>query len=150
MALFNIYRTLNMPTEAVAVFQPVVEQNPDNAFFHVSLGQVLRARRYPEAARELRHVLVHEPTLVDSPQNRGWINAYVKLLAASPDAGVRDGQEALRRAREITRGVDYDQWSLIDSLAAAYAETGQFDAATAEMQKVLERRPPAETRKLCR
>ena len=61
----------------------------------------------------------------------------MKLLAASPNAGVHDGQEALRWAREITRGIGSDQWSLIDSLAAAYAETGQFDAATAEMQKVL-------------
>jgi spermidine synthase len=140
MALFNIYRTLKMPSEAATVFQPVVEQQPENAFFHMSLGQVLlELRRYPEAAREFRQALVHDPALADAVQNRGWINAYVKLLASSPDDSLRDGQEALRWARKIARGADYDQWSLVDALAAALAETGQFDAALAEMQKVHER-----------
>ena len=60
-----------------------------------------------------------------------------RLLATG--SGERDGAEALRWARHLTRNVDYDQWSLIDTLAAAYAEVGQFDDAIEQMQKVLAR-----------
>ncbi|HVU89862.1 MAG TPA: fused MFS/spermidine synthase [Pirellulales bacterium] len=140
MALFNIYRSLGMPREAAAVFQPVVDEQPENAFFHMALGQVLlELGRRPEAAREFRQALARDPALADAAANRDWINAYVRILATSYDPSVRDGQEALRWARQIARGVDYDQWGLVDSLAAAFAETGQFDAAVAEMREVLKR-----------
>jgi tetratricopeptide (TPR) repeat protein len=60
------------------------------------------------------------------------------ILAASGDAGVRDGAKAVRygeRAKALTQGRDPQT---LASLAAAYAETGQFDQAIATTRAALE------------
>ena len=54
---------------------------------------------------------------------------YAFLRAACPDPAFRDGAKAMelaKKACEVTG--DRDSWSL-SSLAAACAETGDFDAA---------------------
>lgn len=51
------------------------------------------------------------------------------LLAASPEAAVRDGTESVRVAEEACELTDYRFPELLDVLAAAYAETGRFDRA---------------------
>lgn len=71
---------------------------------------------YAEAARL-------EPTSAIAHNNLAWIRA------SCPDAALRNGKEAIAsatRACELTnwRAADY-----IDTIAAAYAEAGQFDAA---------------------
>jgi hypothetical protein len=55
--------------------------------------------------------------------------ALAWLQATCPDPQYRDGKAALanaNKAYEITGGAD---WSFIDTLAAAYAENGDFKAA---------------------
>ena len=57
------------------------------------------------------------------------------LLATTADAGLRDGAEAVRlasRACELTR---YQQTLYIGTLAAAYAEAGDFKRAIATAQQ---------------
>jgi hypothetical protein len=59
------------------------------------------------------------------------------LLATCPDARYRDGKVALASA---TRACELSGWSypmLLDPLAAAYAETGDFDAAAAFQEKAI-------------
>ncbi len=52
------------------------------------------------------------------------------ILATAPDAQLRDGTEAIRLARQAVAN-STDTKSL-DTLAAAYAEAGQFDKAVEE------------------
>ena len=59
------------------------------------------------------------------------------LLATCPDAEYRNGKEALAAA---TRACEMTEWSypmLLDPLAAAYAETGDFESAAAWQEKTI-------------
>ncbi len=63
------------------------------------------------------------------------LNDYAWLLATSRTDGLRDGEVALQhahRAVELDRNASY-----LDTLAAAYAELGQFDDAISVQQQAL-------------
>jgi Flp pilus assembly protein TadD len=81
------------------------------------------ANHYSQALADLG-----EATRLD-PQNTTALNNYAWVLATCPDATVRDGKKALAialKACELSKWNDAAAW---DTLAAAYAETGDFDNA---------------------
>jgi tetratricopeptide (TPR) repeat protein len=73
-----------------------------------------------------------------SPDDDGANGALAWLRATCPDSSARNGREAIRagtRACELTR---WKNASHIDTLAAAYAETGNFDQAVKLQQQALQ------------
>jgi hypothetical protein len=61
----------------------------------------------------------------------GW------LLATSPEDDVRDGARAVEVAERAVRITRRDDATSLDTLAAAYAETGRFDAAVAAAREAI-------------
>lgn len=75
-----------------------------------------------------------------SPDDDTLLNSLAWLRATCPEASVRDGREAVRvgtKACEMTRWKDS---SRIDTLAAAYAEIGEFAQAVKLQQQALQLR----------
>jgi Flp pilus assembly protein TadD len=64
--------------------------------------------------------------------NLAWI------LATSPEAMQRNGHEAVRLAEWACKATAYKSPPLLDTLAAAYAEVGQFDKAVSTTLKAIE------------
>ncbi len=62
-------------------------------------------------------------------------NNLAWLLATSTDASLRDGPRAVSLSRPIA--VLYDHWTYLDTLAAAYAETGNFDGAVRTQRRAV-------------
>jgi protein O-mannosyl-transferase len=85
-----------------------------------------RSRREAALAdvRKLRERLREHPNDVAALNNAAW------LLATSPLASVRNGTEAVRLARRAVE-LSGNTWkaATLDTLAAAYAEAGQFSQA---------------------
>jgi tetratricopeptide (TPR) repeat protein len=86
-------------------------------------GNVAGAMQHYQAALE------SEPDLPIALNNLAWI------LAANSDASLRNGTEALKYARRACELTNFRTTVLVGTLAAAYAEAGQFPeaVATAEM-----------------
>ena len=82
---------------------------------------LVRLTRYAEAVERLRRARdLH-------PEEPGFPHALARLLAASPDALVRDGQRALQLA--LVLGDEYKTTAVAETTAMAYAELGRFTEA---------------------
>ncbi len=82
--------------------------------------------RYRKALADLKRALGLKPDYADAHNTRAWI------LATCPDADVRNGKEAVKAALTALGIEDIAEYR--DTLAAAFAETGQFEKAAAEQR----------------
>ena len=64
------------------------------------------------------------------------------LRATHPDASLRDGRAAVRFAEQACIATDFKDPSKLDTLAAALAEAGRFDAAARVLRDALSLIPP--------
>ena len=116
--------------EAIDTCQTALVLHSGYAKIHYILAHALSHRgRLAEAIRE------YKSTIQIEPENHFAMNDLSWLLATTADAGLRDGAEAVRlasRACELTR---YQQTLYIGTLAAAYAEAGDFKRAIATAQQ---------------
>ena len=65
------------------------------------------------------------------------LNDAAWLLATSPDAGLRDGSEAVRLATHAAQLTSEQDPSILATLAAAYAEAGEFAKAMVTNQQAI-------------
>ena len=116
--------------EAIENYRQAIQINPNRPeiFFHlgVALGQLGRPR---EAVVQYREALGLNPNLAGALNNLAWV------LATSPDAGLRDGAEAVRLAERACGLTHYGAPFIIGTLAAAYAEAGRFPEAVTTAEK---------------
>jgi len=112
-------------TEALK-FQPDHGPSRDNL-----LATYLRTSRYGEAVSLLRSALKHTPDQPGVLSNLAWI------LATCPKAEIRNGAEAARLARQADELSAGRSPRVLDSLAAAHAELGQFDQAVAAARRAV-------------
>jgi hypothetical protein len=92
-----------------------------------------------EAIAEYRTTLQLNPQS-DAANNLAW------LLATAPQDELRNGEEALRLARQLNQVNQRPE--VLDTLAAAYAETGDFDAAAQTAETAIMRASLAKQTKL--
>jgi len=64
-------------------------------------------------------------------------NNYAWLLATCPDSSVRDGQRAVQHARGASESLKHGSPIVLDTLAAAEAEIGDFRSAVKDEKRAL-------------
>jgi hypothetical protein len=85
----------------------------------------------PDGLQRLRDIATNAP---DSPRT---LDELAWLFATYPDSDARDGAEAVRLAERACALTDRRLPALLATLAAAYAETGDFSRGVAAGQEAL-------------
>ena len=118
---------------AISELRKAVELDPSYANAHNNLANALLSQGKPREA--LEH---YEAALKLRPNNADFANNLAALLATSREDSIRDGQRAVTLARQAEALSRVEDPGYIATLAAAYAETGRFSEAIAEVQRALE------------
>jgi Flp pilus assembly protein TadD len=106
---------------AIREWRSALEFDPKYAEAHDRLGDALDAQgRTAEALAHWRDSIQLQPNGVTALRRAAWV------LATSPDATLRNGGEALALAVRAVEHSGGNDPRLLDTLAAAYAEKGQF------------------------
>ncbi|MGD0786538.1 MAG: tetratricopeptide repeat protein [Terracidiphilus sp.] len=110
--------------EAIPHFESALQLSRDNVDSHYYLGMVLVMKgRGAEGLAHWRLALRKEPDNLQALNDAAW------LLATSSDAALRNGSEAVSLAEHAVQLTSGHEPALLGTLAAAYAEAGEFDKA---------------------
>jgi Tfp pilus assembly protein PilF len=114
-------------------YQAALRANPSDVRARVNLAGVLPALgRAREAYEHLDQAVRLDPNAVEALNNFAW------LLATSADADLRDGGRAVQLGERACALTHFKQAAFIGTLAAAYAEAGNFPQAIATAQHAAE------------
>jgi tetratricopeptide (TPR) repeat protein len=140
----HAYYRLGDYRKAAADFTAALKLDPANAVAYANRGDLYADLGYYERAlNDYQMAIKHDPKLARAYQSAAW------MLATCPDEKIRNPKtalEAARRAMELDPGGDP---RYLDTLAAAQASAGQYDAAQKTIRRALAA-APAETAALYR
>ncbi len=153
---------------AVEQFEGILKREPAHTAALLNLGTALATlERYEAAAARYREVLRHEPgsapaaqglafalqksgrvaeaiavlkeALRHGPDEERLLRGLAWLLATSSDPELRDGRQAVELAERAMQRTQQPGIGLLNALAAALAEAGQFERAVTVCQQALEK-----------
>ena len=129
---------------ALADLNEGLRVDPKLAEGYVSRGLVLyEIEEYAAATADYQQAIALDPRNVQAHNNLAWI------YATCPEAGRRNGQAAVEHALKACESSAYSQWYCLGTLAAAYAESEDFEEARRWCKEALAA-APAEEREDCR
>jgi tetratricopeptide (TPR) repeat protein len=129
-ALGGTLARLGRLEEASASYASAAQLAPNDAEVRFQLG-LLSAHRPAEAVAHYRAALLRRPDWPEALNNLAW------LLATAPQPELRDGSEAVRLAERACALSHRRRAVFVGTLAAAYAEAGQFAAAAQTAQEAI-------------
>jgi len=124
-------------TEAVASAARAVELDSQNHELLNNLATAMNA-----AGRFAQAVESYQRAISLAPDQPGGYNNLAWLLATCKDPAVRDGDRAVELAEQARRLAEAPGYEILDTLAAACAEAGDFARAVETQQRAVAAAPP--------
>jgi len=114
----------NRVNEAIDAWLNTVRIRPNFAAGHENLGYAFYLQgKFADSLTHLRLALDADPDRVSD------LNLAASLLATCPDGSVRNGKDAVALADHAQTLTHAQDPAILDTLSAAYAETGRFPQA---------------------
>lgn len=128
---------------AILDYTRVLAMDGENAQYYLLRGDARsRFSHYEAAMRDYEAAGALQPQTATSYSKRAW------LLAASPQAAVRDGELAVTMAEKACELSERMDFSALAALAAAYAERGDYRAAAEAQDAAMEVAPGTELERM--
>jgi tetratricopeptide (TPR) repeat protein len=120
-------------SDAMVQYRKMLEIQPGNVEAHNILGTVLiQQGRVSEAIEQWREALAIQPENGNAKSNLAWV------FATDPEQSFRNGPEAVQLAEQALQLSGGKNPIILRTLAAAYAETGEFSNAIQTAQQGVE------------
>ena len=133
--LSSFYQIDERPRKSIEMLTQALSQDPDDARAlrlrgdaYLSIGQ------HAQAVADFEHALKQE----GGEEDDGLLNNLAWVLATSPIDEVRNGGESLKLATQAAELTAYQSPTVLSTLAAAYAESGDMDNAIKWSEKAVE------------
>jgi tetratricopeptide (TPR) repeat protein len=119
--------------KAIAEFSAILDQNPTYFFALYNRSEAyIRSKQFARALTDVELAMKNEGRVPALHMN------LARVRATAPDAKLRDGKRALDAAKKAVDMIKYRDGRFLDTLAAAYAEVGEFDKAVESQQKAID------------
>ena len=132
-ALGKAHLQIKQYNRAISYFQKAVSLAPQEGSLYLNL-----AFAYQTSGDDANAIKIYRKILASQPDSANAKNNLTLLLATSPDDSIRNGEEALKLAREMMSKNAVYHPSPLDALGTALAETGDFELAISATEKALD------------
>lgn len=103
------------------------------------LGLEGRANAYLGIGKHAEAISDYEAVLEIDPSGDGALNNLAWVLATSPNETLRDGERAIKLATKACEVTQYNAPHILSTLAAGYAEAGNFEEAVKRSTEAVEK-----------
>jgi len=131
--LGSFYLIAGRPRKAIDAATQIISKESDN---YPAIR--FRADAYLNIGKHAEAIADFEKALALKKDDESLLNNYAWVLATSPDEKLRDGPKALKFATKAAEATKFETPHVLSTLAAAYAETGDYENAVKWSQKAVE------------
>jgi tetratricopeptide (TPR) repeat protein len=126
------YRRKNDNERAIADYTEAIRLSPQRGMYYRNRGTALTdLREYARALADYNEAIKIDANDASANDSASWI------MATAPDAKLRDGKRAVTLAMKACELTQWKNGSYVDTLAAAYAEDGNFPEAVRRQEQAL-------------
>ena len=134
-----VWHLMGESDKAIADLDEAIRLDPEDCHLYHCRGIAWVAeRQYKKAVADFNEAIRLDPKDCRSYASRAW------LRATCPKRKFRDGQAAIADATRACELTEWNSYEHLDTLAAAYAEAGDFDKAVQWQIKAIKEAPREE------